>query len=61
MKALARHITQNVRQLSKRHCSACERERRLIQKIHYRQLPSDILIYIHFDEAIQDINEIAVL
>ncbi|KAI0222260.1 hypothetical protein LSAT2_026497 [Lamellibrachia satsuma] len=37
------------------------RERRLIQKIHHRQLPYDILIYSHFDEAIQDINEIAVL
>ena len=33
----------------------------LIQKIHHCQLPPDIFIYTHFDEAMQDINKTVVL
>ena len=33
----------------------------LIQNIHHSHLPADVLIYIHFDKAIHDINETVVL
>ena len=63
MKALARHIALNVRRISLIQCSACDFDclSQPTQKIHHCQLPSGILMCMHFDEAVQDINETVVL
>ena len=59
-KTLARHIARGVADLSKLRCYGCE-----IDHPSQRQqdclLPDDILIDMHFDEAVEKVNSTAVI
>ena len=59
-KTLARHIACGVAELSKLRCYGCEIDHPS-QLQHDCLLPDDILIDMHFDEAVEKVNSIAVI
>ena len=60
MKTLARHIARGVADLSKLRCYGCEIDYPS-QRQHDCLLPDDILIDMHFDEAVEKVNSTAVI
>ena len=59
-KTLARHIACGVAELSKLRCNVCEIDHPS-QLQHDCLLPDDILIDMHFDEAVENVNFTAVI
>ena len=59
-KTLARHIARGVAGLSKLRCYGCEIDHPS-QRQHDCLLPDDILIDMHFDEAVEKVNSTAVI
>ena len=59
-KTLARHIACGVAELSKLRCNGCEIDHPS-QPQHDCILPDDILIAMHFDEAVEKVNSTAVI
>ena len=59
-KTLARHIACGVAELSKLRCNGCEIDHPS-QLQHDCLLPDDILIDMHFDEAVEKVNSTAVI
>jgi len=59
-KTLARHIACGVAELSKLRCNGCEIDHPS-QLQHDCLLPGDILIDMHFDEAVEKVNSISVI
>ena len=59
-KTLARHIACGVAELSKLRCYGCEIDHPS-QLQHDCLLPDDILIDMHFDEAVEKVNSTAVI
>ena len=59
-KTLARHIGRGVADLSKLRCYGCEIDHPS-QRQHDCLLPDDILIDMHFDEAVEKVNSTAVI
>ena len=59
-KTLARHIACGVAELSKLRCNGCEIDHPS-QLQHDCLLPDDILIEMHFDEAMEKVNSTAVI
>ena len=59
-KTLVRHITCSVADLSKLRCNGCEIDHPSQLK-HDCLLPDDILIDMHFDEAVEKVNSTAVI
>ena len=59
-KTLARHIASGVAELSNLRCYGCEIDHPS-QRQHDCLLPEDILIDMHFDEALEKVNSTAVI
>ena len=57
---LARHIACGVAELSKLRCNGCEIDHPS-QLQHDCLFPDDILIVMHFDEAVEKVNSTAVI